>query len=169
MLGVKYHEDSPSGLIWSLTRGNQRAGNVAGNKQSNGYWRVGRNNRTLAHRIVWEIFNGPIPDGWVVDHLDGNRSNNRITNLRCIEYACNSQNRKMMDNNVSGTQGVHWDDLKTAWVASWYDNGRRKCKTFSLKKHGEKALTLAVDCRNVAVNKLNSLGSMYTERHTQSV
>ena len=38
----------------------------------------------LVHRLVWEAFNGSIPEGYHVDHMDNNPSNNRLDNLQCL-------------------------------------------------------------------------------------
>lgn len=44
------------------------------------------------HRLVWEVFNGPIPPGFVIDHIDGDSSNNKLSNLRCVTQAENLAN-----------------------------------------------------------------------------
>lgn len=36
------------------------------------------------HKFVWEYFNGPVEEGKVLDHIDGDRSNNRLDNLRAV-------------------------------------------------------------------------------------
>lgn len=41
-------------------------------------------NQTLCHRFVYEYFNGPIPEGLEVDHIDGDRLNNRLDNLQLL-------------------------------------------------------------------------------------
>jgi len=41
------------------------------------------------HRIIWEVFKGPIPENLVVDHIDGDRANNSIRNLRLLSYSEN--------------------------------------------------------------------------------
>ena len=48
-----------------------------------GYCRVslGKSNDRYIHRLVWAAYNGPIPKGLQIRHLDGNRANNRLTNL----------------------------------------------------------------------------------------
>lgn len=48
--------------------------------------------RAFAHRLVWVLHNGPIPDGFLVDHIDGDHLNNRIENLRLVNKSGNSQN-----------------------------------------------------------------------------
>jgi hypothetical protein len=46
----------------------------------------------MAHRLVWEAFNGPIPKDKVMDHIDGNKLNNRLDNLRLASHAQNNMN-----------------------------------------------------------------------------
>ena len=41
------------------------------------------------HKFVWEFFKGPIPEGLEVDHKDGNRGNNKISNLQLLTHAQN--------------------------------------------------------------------------------
>ena len=54
------------------------------------------------HTILWKLFNGPIPDGMTVDHIDGNKSNNDLSNLRLLSRSENSSlgNRKLTDEQV---------------------------------------------------------------------
>lgn len=44
------------------------------------------------HRLVWETFNGEIPEGMQIDHIDGNKENNALNNLRCVDAKTNSNN-----------------------------------------------------------------------------
>ena len=44
------------------------------------------------HRLVWETFNGEIPDGYEIDHIDGNKQNNALSNLRCVTHIENMNN-----------------------------------------------------------------------------
>lgn len=55
----------------------------------NGYLRW---NSISIHRIVWETFNGSIPEDMVIDHIDGNRSNNALSNLRLVTQSENMYN-----------------------------------------------------------------------------
>ena len=58
-------------------------GNVIGTKKLNGYITVTLNGKQLlAHRIVWKAFNGEIPEGMEVDHINTIRDDNRLENLR---------------------------------------------------------------------------------------
>lgn len=60
----------------------------------------------LAHRIIWEMLHGEIPNGFVIDHINGNPWDNRLANLRLATRAENNRNRRMSTNNASGLKGV---------------------------------------------------------------
>jgi len=58
-----------------------------------GYIQVHINHKTYrAHRVIWEMLKGSIPDGYVIDHIDGNKCNNRISNLRLATAEQNNAN-----------------------------------------------------------------------------
>lgn len=50
--------------------------------------------RWLAHRLIWTYLHGVIPDGHEIDHINGDRKDNRPTNLRLVSRALNNQNRR---------------------------------------------------------------------------
>lgn len=90
----EYDSTSPSGLVYKIHAGNRRKGDFAGSRESNGYWRVQLHGKhAQAHRVVWELHNGPIPDGLQVDHIDRNKDNNTIENLRLATSSTNNLNR----------------------------------------------------------------------------
>lgn len=45
------------------------------------------------HRIIWEMLNGPIPEGLTIDHIDRNKKNNLISNLRLADVYLQNANR----------------------------------------------------------------------------
>lgn len=61
------------------------------------------------HRIIWELHNGSIPDGFVVDHKDGNKLNNKLENLRLCTQAENVLNCAASKNSKTKIKGVFFD------------------------------------------------------------
>ena len=59
-----------------------------------------------AQNIVWEMFNGPVPEGKVIDHIDGDPWNNRRSNHRPATHKENGYNKGVYRNNKSGIPGV---------------------------------------------------------------
>lgn len=72
---------------------NKKTGHVYCNLDKDGYIRVRVSDKEYrAHRIIWEMFNGPIPEGVLVDHEDRNPLNNVISNLRLATRQQNNHN-----------------------------------------------------------------------------
>lgn len=114
-----------SGIEWKVKRGPKAAGSIAGSRDPNGYWRVGlAGKQHLTHRVVWAMVHGPIDQGFVIDHIDGNKDNNSITNLRMCNQADNTRNRGMSVHNTSGFKGVTKRGRK--WVAQIQFDGQKK-------------------------------------------
>lgn len=174
-----YDETSPSCLRWardvSTGRGGRNvrfpAGSVAGSIGGKRYWHVMLNWKDYkVHRIIWEIANGSLGEGDVIDHIDGNSKNNRLDNLRKTDMKVNSMNRKKGSNNTSGKTGVSCTSNGEGtyyWTAFWKDmNMKHKSKCFSISKLGLlPAFTLACQYREAAIEELNKQGAAYTERH----
>lgn len=59
-----------------------------------------------AHRIIWVLAHGPIPDGMEIDHIDGDGTNNRLENLRLVSSSQNKKNMRKRSDNKSGHAGV---------------------------------------------------------------
>lgn len=106
-------------LIWKKSRGRMAAGSVAGCPDDTGRIRVRLFNRCWkAHRIIWEMHNGPIPEGYEIDHLDHNPSNNALDNFRLVLGVENARNRPKNKNNTTGHTGVSYDKQRHKWYAS---------------------------------------------------
>jgi hypothetical protein len=92
------------------------AGSVAGCIEQNGYRSISIDNRRIkAHKLVFLYLQGFIPD--MVDHIDGNRDNNTINNLRVATASENQKNRKLGKSNKSGMSGVRWLPKSAKWQA----------------------------------------------------
>lgn len=177
-----YSADSPSGLRWkvnifagitgkSLIKSKDSvAGSLALYKDSSPKcWDV-RLDYVLykAHRIIWVMINGEIDKDLVVDHIDGDPSNNLISNLRLIEKARNHRNSSKISRNKTGVTGVHWQHMNKGKhlyaVACVTYNGVSYSARFGTH-HFENAFDLAVAWREAKVKELNEQGAGFTDRH----
>ncbi|WP_395451154.1 HNH endonuclease signature motif containing protein [Aminobacter sp. UC22_36] len=112
-----------AGKIWN----SRYAGTVAGVIGAKGYRRIKFAGKTWsAHRLIWIYINGQIPDGLQVDHINGNRSDNCLDNLRLVTNAENSRNQSMPRNNTSGVMGVVWHRRARKWQAQVKITGQTK-------------------------------------------
>ena len=109
-----YDETSPSCLRWNIDKYGgvhksivkAKKNDIAGGRVGNQYWRVRFDRKKLfVHRIIWEIFYGEIPENMFIDHLDGDRLNNKISNLRLVTRKGNARNASKQPTK-SGLIGV---------------------------------------------------------------
>lgn len=104
-------------LFWRVSRGRVKAGRVAGSVNYRGYRSVKVDGRDcLAHRLIWLMAHGQMPEA-DIDHIDGDRLNNRLENLREATRAENGQNVGVQSNNTSGFTGVTWHKGAKKWKA----------------------------------------------------
>jgi len=68
-----------------------------------------------AHRLAWLYVYGYMPTEWL-DHINRNRSDNRVCNLRIASPALNAQNASIRKDNTSGVQGVSWHKATNKWI-----------------------------------------------------
>jgi hypothetical protein len=102
-------------------------GDLAGSLRDDEYIGIYFEGKYLfAHRVIWEMHNGKIPDGLVIDHIDGCRYNNKLENLRVCTFQQNHFNRGKQANNKSGFKGVSWHKQKQKWVAQIKIDGKNK-------------------------------------------
>lgn len=174
-----YDENSPSGLTWkeTTTSGNftrsrgETAGKLEYRNSSPFRWRVkvaGVKSAFAAHRIVWAL-HFPITLDGLIDHIDGNPFNNKISNLREVPHSVNARNMKKKRSNKSGVTGVHFKKNRcgsTHWSATWRDASHKsRSKSFMIGKYGnDEAFRLACEYRNSKIEELNELGYGYTRR-----
>jgi len=70
------------------------------------------------HRLIWIFHFGEIPKGIQIDHIDLDKSNNRIENLRLATRSQNRGNLIAYKNTTSGLKGVHFHKRQNKWTAS---------------------------------------------------
>lgn len=101
------------------------AGKPAGCLNSLGYLVVGVNYRLIGvHRIVLLMVTGETPK--VVDHINGIKNDNRLSNLRMATSAQNIWNQKRRSSNTSGVKGVSFNKKLGTWRAYLDCNGHQK-------------------------------------------
>ena len=91
---------------------------------NNGYVAVGLHGKKIyAHRLVWFYVNGEWPLV-SIDHINQNKTDNRITNLRMTNKSENGQNRGPQANNKTGIKGVYSSSTSKKWVAQLHVGGK---------------------------------------------
>lgn len=79
----------------------------------------------FAHRVIFALNHGQWPADQI-DHINGIRTDNRISNLRVVNNSENARNQSMKKSNTSGVCGVCWDKSKKKWQARIVVDGRFK-------------------------------------------
>lgn len=153
-----HYVDETGELLWNArplehfkSLHDQRAFNArfankpAGYMSSDGYMRVMvKSKMFLLHRIAYLIQHGEQPP--MIDHRDGNRSNNRMSNLRPATHSQNNLNAPARSYNKSGIKGVYFHKDTGKWQAQVSHNG--KPKNLGLFKSISEAEAVAISFRS---------------------
>lgn len=114
--------DAETGIVrWKDIWGNHRRGKEAGSFQSNGYREilVDSRIRLKSHRVAWFLHYQMWPIG-VIDHINRNKSDNRIENLRDVCHSTNCQNTETIDKS-----GAWFDPALGKFRVEIQTNGKR--------------------------------------------
>jgi hypothetical protein len=112
-------------FTWKHKRKRVFQGDIAGATHKSGYIVIGCQGKIWpAHRLAWLYMTGRLPPSFI-DHIDGNKTNNRWRNLRLASRSENSRNRGAQKNNKSGFKGVSWDSSNQKWRAIIYVDGKK--------------------------------------------
>ena len=122
------YEPETGKLFYRVTsggRGGKAGSEMVGRIQARGYRDIGINGkRFLVHRVAWFLTHGYWPDN--IDHINHDRLNNRLANLREVSNAENMLNKGVSPRNKSGVNGVDWYARDGKWRAQiGKDNERR--------------------------------------------
>lgn len=180
---VYYSETSPSGLRWKNTTFSGKHRTVVstvedqpcGTLSTKLSWKLSIKGKVyLAHRVIIAL-NRKLSADMVVDHINGNPSDNRLENLRIVTHKVNSRNRSLTRKSNAEKLGVSFVELVNGsktninyyYMAFAYTLcGKSVSKKFSVKKYGLlPAFTMACQWREDKIKELNEQGAGYTERH----
>lgn len=118
--------DPQSGEFHRVARNKAvKLGMRAGCRNVLGYWQIRVEGPIyLAHRLAWLYVHGEWPSDQI-DHIDGDRCNNRISNLRQCSNKENGQNKKSYKGSTSKYVGVNWSSAHNQWMASITIDGKK--------------------------------------------
>jgi hypothetical protein len=112
------YDDVNGCLVARIPRSKVHIGDRCGASLENGYRIVGIDSLHIhEHRLIWEMLKGPIPAKMQVDHIDGNRSNNSISNLRILTQAENRRNNHYKTPPNGRIVGISWNKRDKRWHA----------------------------------------------------
>lgn len=145
----KYIKKESSLKSWNTKYSNKKISVVDGK----GYLQVSIFGKTYrAHRLCWLIYYGQYP--LIIDHLNGDRVDNRIVNLVSVTNQQNHLNQKINSKNTSGVCGVYYNKKNSFWCSQMKFNG----KTYHLGS--SKNFFEAICLRKSEENKLG-----FSDRH----
>jgi hypothetical protein len=126
-------------LFWKACYNPASIGKECGWLGNRGYraFKIG-SKMLLTHRVIWFLHHNSWPtEDKMIDHINGNKLDNRLENLRLATRSQNGANRKEHKNNTSGYRGVHWVKEDKNWRANIKVNN--KIKSLGRYKTAEEA------------------------------
>ena len=126
ILDERYVFNLETGIVTNRIRTAQRTkvGEEAGCLNLYGYRQICINGRyCLTARVIWFFVKGEWPAN--IDHINHDRSDNRLINLRSVTNAENSRNRSKSPRNTSGVMGVSWNKAARKWCARIQVNSKQ--------------------------------------------
>lgn len=138
-------------LVWRYNRSPRaRSGAAVGIVHASGYKVTHiRKKNYLVHRLVWALHHGKYPSQ--LDHINGNKLDNRIENLRECTSRQNGANKGLQRNNKTGFKGVSYCSRQNRYQATCRVDGKKKWlgyfdsaeaassayQQFAMKAHGD--------------------------------
>jgi len=158
---------SSTGLFkWRISKAkNIKPGTVAGCTNSIGYVVIRIDKKLyLAHRLAWLYSYGYLPEN-NIDHIDRNRCNNSLCNLREASQSCNMRNANIRINNTSGIPGVCWIKNRMEWYS--FITVKMKMKGLGSYKHFHDAVCarlVAEQCLDWSTCEASSPAYKYVQK-----
>ena len=127
--GVMTWKPKPLAIKDALRWNARYANKECGTNDDHGYRRIlfrferGRTFKIRTHRLAWFIIHGEPPKG-EIDHINQDKLDNRISNLRDVCRSKNQRNGTRKCNNTSGVTGVTWHKQRQKWCAQVSVNGK---------------------------------------------
>lgn len=133
-------------LYWRVDmHPNKVAGNPVGSITKSGYLETKVYGAPYkVHRLIWSLHFDSNPE--MIDHIDGNKTNNDIHNLRESTRSENGFNQKLRKDSTSGIKGVTWNKQSRKWLVQCQVNKRKMY--FGIYEDLELAELVAVEARN---------------------
>ena len=128
--GKFYHRERPRNLfktyrafrVWNA----RFPGKVACSLKQHGYYTIQLNVKSYySHRMVF-LYTTGVNSELFVDHVDRNKGNNLITNLRLCTASDNQKNLGLLSTNKTGIHGVYWDKSNNCWSVQIKEFGKMK-------------------------------------------
>lgn len=179
---IFYYKDGK--LFWKVDNNNGGRGVKAGDEvkgwhDTAGYRFIMVKNQTYKiSRLVYQLVHGNLTPELVVDHINRNKCDDSIENLRAVSPTHNMRNCSKSSNNKTGVTGVSFgayrykllDGTEKEWKyysARWQDSsGREMSKKFGINRYGEnEAFRLACEYRALKIRELIERGEWYDPAH----
>ena len=165
-----YSKESKTGLINKVDRHYRaKKDQEAGSINSGGYYLIFfKSTSYVNHRIVYFLNTGIDPEEKQIDHIDRNRLNNKISNLRLATNKQNQDNRKKQKNNTSGVTGLYWHKRKNKYQPSIICNGKLLDLGSFNKSNKDKAIAVRIAAGTDPRFKDQEFRHPHNDEHTPS-
>ena len=139
-----FYNSETGKLYYKVSKGGRvKAGEEVGSIGGTGYLNVKiRGVKYRVHRVIWALVYKEKPPA-IIDHEDGNKQNNKLTNLRVATKSQNSHSSKLRHNNSTGFAGLTYHKRSKSWFTKIVKDGILYGKYFKSK---DKAISHLV-CR----------------------